>query len=118
MFSKVAPVSNLGNVAALGPLSVIAIMYMVIGFALTLTIKQFFWVPHRFRYGIFVAGGWASIDLSNSVILDITVSFHFEGDDDQTAAIAYSDALSLIFYVTFFTFGRKLVAMDFVGPDQ
>ncbi len=22
--------------------------------------KQLFWVPHRFRYGILVAGGWAN----------------------------------------------------------
>jgi hypothetical protein len=64
---------------------------------------------------------------------DITASFPFDGDDDQTNAIAYSDAFYLIFYVssawllmdtaevhpkvTFFTFGRKLAAMDFVGPD-
>jgi hypothetical protein len=45
---------------SLGPLIVIAIIYMTIGFALSLFIKQFFWVPYRFRYGIFVAGGWAS----------------------------------------------------------
>lgn len=29
--------------------------------AMAFVIKQFFWVPHRFRYGILVAGGWANV---------------------------------------------------------
>jgi hypothetical protein len=27
---------------------------------IALLVKQFFWVPHRFRYGIIVAGGWGN----------------------------------------------------------
>lgn len=60
---------------SLGPLIVIAIIYMAIGFALSLFIKQFFWVPYRFRYGILVAGGWASsCDISRSHV-SYTVQF-------------------------------------------
>ena len=43
-----------------GPLFLVAILYEAIGLAMSWIIKQLFWVPHRFRYGILVAGGWAN----------------------------------------------------------
>ncbi|KAG1730937.1 membrane transport protein-domain-containing protein [Suillus paluster] len=118
IFSRAASVLNVENDAALGPLLVIAAIYMAIGFALSLSIKQFFWVPHRFRYGIIVAGGWASIgDMTVSVILDIMASFPFDGEHDQDLAVAYSGVFYIIFYITLFTCGRELVKIDFTGPD-
>jgi predicted permease len=60
---------------SLGPLIVIAIIYMAIGFALSLFIKQFFWVPYRFRYGILVAGGWASSCDISGLHISYTVPF-------------------------------------------
>jgi predicted permease len=39
----------------------IALIYEAMGILLSLTVKQLFWVPHRFRYGILVAGGWSNI---------------------------------------------------------
>jgi len=50
-----------GNLVFLGPLFLVAILYEAIGLGLSWTIKQLFWVPHRFRNGILVAGGWANI---------------------------------------------------------
>jgi hypothetical protein len=103
----------------LGPLIVVAIIYMAIGFALSLSIKQFFWVPYRFRYGILVAGGWASsCDISRlnvsytvpfadwcfiaiSVMTDIMASLPFDGVHDQDLAVAYVGAFCVIFYVSF-----------------
>ncbi|KAG1722787.1 auxin efflux carrier [Suillus paluster] len=118
IFSRAASVLNAENDKALGPLFVIAIIYMAMGFALSLSIKKFFWVPHRFRYGVIVAGGWAGIgDITNSVITDMMASFPFDGEHDQDLAVAYSSAFFLIFYISLFTFGRKLIEMDFTGPD-
>ncbi|KAG2117557.1 hypothetical protein BD769DRAFT_1484543 [Suillus cothurnatus] len=119
---------------SLGPLIVIAIIYMTIGFALSLFIKQFFWVPYRFRYGIFVAGGWASsCDITMSVMTDIMASFPFDGVHDQNLAVTYVSAFCVIFYVSFawpflynaelrhkltiFLCGRNLIERDFIGPD-
>ena len=39
----------------------IALLYEAIGVVLAWIIKQFFWVPHQFRYGILVAGGWGNV---------------------------------------------------------
>jgi len=44
-----------------GPLIVVALVYEIIGILLGLMIKQFFWVPHRFRYGIILAGGVGNV---------------------------------------------------------
>jgi predicted permease len=44
----------------LGPLVIVALIYMLIGITLSWIIKQLFWVPHRFQHGIIVAGGWAN----------------------------------------------------------
>ena len=38
----------------------VALLYKLIGIALAWLIKQVCWVPHRFRYGILVAGGWGN----------------------------------------------------------
>ncbi|KAG1835397.1 hypothetical protein DFJ58DRAFT_847406 [Suillus subalutaceus] len=87
IFSRASSALNAENDAAFGPLIVIATIYMAIGFALSLFIKRFFWVPYRFRYGIFVAGGWASsCDITISVMTDIMVSLPFDGVHDQDLA--------------------------------
>lgn len=39
----------------------IALIYEAIGFVMAWAIKQVFWVPHRFRYGMLVAGGWGNV---------------------------------------------------------
>ncbi|PSS37046.1 hypothetical protein PHLCEN_2v1085 [Hermanssonia centrifuga] len=43
-----------------GPLFLVAFIYEGMGLLLAWIVKQFFWVPHRFRYGILVAGGWGN----------------------------------------------------------
>ena len=35
-------------------------MYEAMGMAIAAIIRLFFWVPHRFRYGLLVAGGWGN----------------------------------------------------------
>ncbi|KAG1880097.1 auxin efflux carrier [Suillus subluteus] len=118
IFSRASSALNAENDAAFGPLIVIATIYMAIGFALSLFIKRFFWVPYRFRYGIFVAGGWASsCDITISVMTDIMVSLPFDGVHDQDLAVTYVSAFCVIFYLTMFTCGRKLIERDFIGPD-
>ena len=58
-----------------GPLVLIALLYEAIGVVLAWLIKQFFWVPHRFRYGILVAGGWGNIgDIRESIYFGHTLA--------------------------------------------
>ena len=39
----------------------IAFIYEAIGIVMAWSIKQVFWVPHRFRHGMLVAGGWGNV---------------------------------------------------------
>ena len=42
------------------PLTVVGLLYGVVGVAMASIIKYFFWVPHRFRYGVLAAGAWGN----------------------------------------------------------
>ncbi|KJA26345.1 hypothetical protein HYPSUDRAFT_36646 [Hypholoma sublateritium FD-334 SS-4] len=119
MFSKIVPAFTTQNAGALGPLIVIALLYEALGMAMAFVIKQFLWVPHRFRYGILVAGGWGNVgDIPTAVIMSITGAAPFQGIQDQNLAVAYISAFILVFLVTLFPFGgHKLVAWDFEGGD-
>lgn len=43
-----------------GPILLALTLYQLYGLLLGFIIKQLFWVPHRFRYGIYVAAGWGN----------------------------------------------------------
>ncbi|KAJ3994796.1 auxin efflux carrier [Lentinula boryana] len=118
MFSKMVPAFTQDNVGALGPLILVAIIYEVLGVAMAWITRTLFWVPHRFRYGILVAGGWANVgDIPTSVVMSITGAAPF-GGSDQTLSVAYISAFILVYMITLFPMGgHYLVAKDFVGPD-
>ena len=78
MFSKIVPSFSLDNINTLGepvsavpgtgadcdrlgPLFLVAFLYEAIGLAQAWIVKQFFWVPHRFRHGILVAGAFGNV---------------------------------------------------------
>jgi auxin efflux carrier family protein len=44
-----------------GPLVLVAVIYQAFGVIFAWIVKQIFWVPHRFRYGIIVAGGFGNV---------------------------------------------------------
>ncbi|CAL1697211.1 unnamed protein product [Somion occarium] len=119
MFSKIVPAFTSDNIGALGPLVLVAVLYQILGFVFSFLIKQFFWVPHRFRYGIYVAGGWGNYgDIPTSVIMSMAGAAPFGGVHDQNLSIAYISVFILVFYITLFPMGGHiLVAKDFVGPE-
>ncbi|KAL5534926.1 ECM3_1 [Sanghuangporus sanghuang] len=120
MFSKIVPAFTSDNVGALGPLILVAFLYEAFGIIIAWLVKQFFWVPHRFRYGILVAGGWSNVgDVPTAVIMSITGSAPFNGSTDQTVAVAYLAAFIIVFFITLFPLGGvKLIERDYVGPDM
>ncbi|TFK33761.1 auxin efflux carrier [Crucibulum laeve] len=119
MFSKIVPAFTSQNISALGPLVLVAVLYEAIGIGIAWLVGQLFWVPHRFRYGILVAGGWGNVgDIPTSVIMSITAAAPFNGTSDQNLAVAYISAFILVFMVTLFPLGgHRWIAMDYVGPD-
>ncbi|KAI0345662.1 auxin efflux carrier [Trametopsis cervina] len=119
MFSKIVPSFSTSNIGTLGPLFLVGIIYEVLGLALAWFVRQFFWVPHRFRYGLLAAGGWSNYgDIPTSVVMSITAGPPFNSSSDQSLAVAYISAFILVFYITLFPLGgSRLIAWDWVGPD-
>ncbi|KAL9710416.1 Protein M3 [Leucoagaricus gongylophorus] len=120
LFSKLVTAFTKDNIKAFGPLVFVAVLYEALGVLLAWIIKQFFWVPHRFRYGILVAGGWGNVgDVSTAVLLSLTGNAPFQGTQDQNLAVAYISVFILVFTITLFPCGtHRVLAWDFVGPDE
>ncbi|KAI9437187.1 auxin efflux carrier [Lactarius indigo] len=119
LFSRIVPSFNPQNIGSLAPLTVVGLLYGVVGGVMAWIIKQFFWVPHRFRHGILAAGIWGNFgDIPTAIAMGITASAPFRGIDDENLAIAYISTLILVFFITLFPLGGFLiVAKDFDGPD-
>ncbi|KAG6331999.1 hypothetical protein ID866_7093 [Astraeus odoratus] len=118
-FSKIVPTFNSQSLSSLGPLVLIAVLYEAIGITMSWIIKQLFWVPHRFRYGILVAGGWGSIaDIPTAVVMGLMASSPFNGTEDENMAVAYLSVFVLVFCITLFIMGNvRWIEMDYHGPD-
>ncbi|KAH8105071.1 auxin efflux carrier [Phellopilus nigrolimitatus] len=119
MFSKIVPAFTPQNIDSLAVLVTLAFIYEALGFLLALGVKQFCWVPHRFRYGILCAGTISNYsDIPTAVITSITANLPFNAATDQTISVAYIAGFILIFFISLFPGGAyRLVEMDYVGPN-
>ncbi|KAJ7763194.1 auxin efflux carrier, partial [Mycena maculata] len=94
--------------------------YEGMGIVLACLIGRFFWVPHRFRWGMIVAGGWSNYgDIPTAVVMSITGAAPFNGTTDQTLSVTYIAGFILVYMITFFPMGgSRLIGFDYVGPDK
>ncbi|KIJ33030.1 hypothetical protein M422DRAFT_265058 [Sphaerobolus stellatus SS14] len=118
-FSKIVPTFDSKNISSIAPLLLMCVLYQTIGLLTSLVVSAVFWVPHRFRWGIIVAGIWGNYgDLPTAIIMSVTAVAPFQAAD-QDLAIAYIAAFVFMFMVTLFPMGgHYLVARDFYGPDK
>ncbi|KAL5534814.1 hypothetical protein ACEPAG_1278 [Sanghuangporus baumii] len=119
MFSKIVPAFTPQNINNLGVLVAIAFIYEAIGLFLAWSTKWFFWIPHRFRYGILCAGTISNYsDIPTAVITSITANRPFDPSTDQTISVAYVAGFIFVFFISLFPMGfHRLVEMDYAGPD-
>ncbi|KAH6904625.1 membrane protein [Coprinopsis sp. MPI-PUGE-AT-0042] len=119
MFSKIVPSFNQDNISAFGPLFLVGSLYQILGILAAWIIRQVFWVPHRFRNGILVAGGWGNVgDIPTSVIMSITAAAPFTASKDQDLSVAYISVFILVFTISLFPMGgQRWIIKDFEGPD-
>ncbi|KAF7304137.1 Auxin efflux carrier transmembrane protein [Mycena indigotica] len=119
MFSKIVPAFSVSNIHSIAPILLVAVIYIFIGLFIGWAVKQLFWVPHRFRWGIIVAGGWANTgDIPTAVVVSIMSAAPFNGTEDENLSVAYISGFLLVGLMSFFILGGiRLVTQDFVGPD-
>jgi predicted permease len=78
-------------------LVLVAIIYQALGIFFAWVIRYLFWTPHRFRYGLLVAGGWGNTgDIPTAVIMAVTASSPFNGSKDPGLSVAYISAFLLV----------------------
>lgn len=64
LFSSIVPAFTTANVSAIGPLVLLATVYILIGLLFGLVIREVFYVPRNFWQGVVVASGlsnWTSM---------------------------------------------------------
>ncbi|KAG8836282.1 Protein M3 [Serendipita sp. 399] len=108
------------NIRALGPLIVVGCIYQALGLVLALIIREFFWVPHRFRSGLIFAGIWSNWGdwKAIAIILSVAATAPFKAGDGDLG-VAYISIFILLFNVTLFPLGgHLLIANDFKGSDK
>ncbi|KAJ1310691.1 hypothetical protein OPQ81_009217 [Rhizoctonia solani] len=118
LFSKIVPGYTVQNIAALGPLILIACIYQLYGLVIAWITRKIFWVPRRFHSGILAAGIWSNWgDLPTAVIMSMTASAPFSpGDSD--VAVAYLSAFILVFFVTLFPLGgSRIIEKDYLDKS-
>ncbi|KAJ7146923.1 hypothetical protein C8R44DRAFT_864635 [Mycena epipterygia] len=100
IFSKIVPAFSVQNISAL---VLVAVLYQILGILIAWIVSQFFWVPHRFRWGILVAGGWGNVgDISTAVVLSIMSPTPFNGSADQTLSVGYIAGFIFVSVITFY----------------
>lgn len=111
------PSSQVLTDISLGPLVLVAVIYQILGISSAWLVRHLFWTPHRFRYGILIAGGWGNTGdirgspslvllslakltwfntIATAVITAVTASAPFAGPKDSGLSVAYISTLMLI----------------------
>ncbi|KIR60535.1 membrane protein [Cryptococcus bacillisporus CA1873] len=103
------------NIKAFGPLILIAVLYMILGFICAWFVREFFFVPPDFRYGILVMGALSNWgNLPTAVVQTLAKSAPFDPGTDVELGVAYIAVFVLAMNVCLFPMGlHKICAWDF-----
>ncbi|PIL31237.1 hypothetical protein GSI_05935 [Ganoderma sinense ZZ0214-1] len=88
--SRVVPAFTPSNISSLGPLVVIAIVYLAFGFLSGYLVREFCYVPRDFWQGIIVLTGMSSWgNLPNAIVLFVTQQAPFNPETDPALGVSY-----------------------------
>ncbi|KAK0441969.1 auxin efflux carrier [Armillaria borealis] len=90
LFSNIVPAFNPQNVSAMGPLFLVAFVYMALGLLFGALIREFCYVPRNFWAGILMAtalSNWGN--LPTAVVLTVTEQKPFNPDTDPQLGVSY-----------------------------
>ncbi|ODN79430.1 hypothetical protein L202_03414 [Cryptococcus amylolentus CBS 6039] len=115
IFGSMVSALSVENAPAMGPLVLVAVIYQILGFMFAWLIKELFYVPVDFRYGILVMGtvsNWGN--LPTAIVQTMAKSAPFDPDTDTELGVAYIAVFVFIMNLTLFPLGlHKLCAWDF-----
>ncbi|BGP42192.1 Protein M3 [Rhodotorula kratochvilovae] len=120
LFSKITPSINHDNAQAIGPIFLVAIVYLIISLLMGVIVRLVFPTPRNFRWGLLAAATWSNWgDLPTSVVQTVCASAPFSGAEDADLAVAYVAIFILVFYITLFPArGIHLIERDYTHPPR
>ncbi|CED85262.1 Auxin efflux carrier [Phaffia rhodozyma] len=119
IFASIVPSFSADNVSALGPLIMSAVLYELIGLVFSLIIREIFWVPRNFQWGILMAGtlsNWGN--LPTAIVQSVATNAPFDPDTDPTLGVAYISVFMIVYNLSFFSGAYKVCAWDFLGDPN
>ncbi|THU82606.1 auxin efflux carrier [Dendrothele bispora CBS 962.96] len=106
LFSNIVTSITTENAGAIGPLILVASIYVIIGFVLGAIIREFCYVPRNFWQGILVATGMSNWgNLPTAVVITVTAQAPFNGDTDPALGVSYVSMFILVFHFVFWVLG-------------
>lgn len=100
------PSFNDSNIQNFGPLSLIAILFVVIGTSLFAILREIFYVPGDFQWGFLMLGAmsnWGNLPIA--VVQSVGTEAPFDPSKDQALGIAYIAVFILIMNAMFYGVG-------------
>ncbi|WVQ80223.1 hypothetical protein IAT38_002328 [Cryptococcus sp. DSM 104549] len=115
VFGSMISAFDTENIKAFGDLTVVAVVYMLLGLAFSYAVREFFYVPADFQYGILVLGmisNWGN--LPTAVVQTVAKGDPFDPATDEELGVAYIAIFILLMNVVLFPCGlHKICAWDF-----
>ncbi|KAI0776750.1 auxin efflux carrier [Trametes elegans] len=106
IFANVVPSFTPANVSALGPVILIASIYMFSGFIMGIIIREICYVPRNFWQGIVIMTGMSNWgNLPNAIVLSVTQLPPFNPALDPALGVSYVSIFTVCYHMMFWVGG-------------
>ncbi|EPQ50561.1 hypothetical protein GLOTRDRAFT_66910 [Gloeophyllum trabeum ATCC 11539] len=110
IFANIVPAFTPANVAAIGPLMLLAYTYQILGFIFGYIIREIFYVPRNFWQGIVIMCG-----MTNSIVTSVTTQAPFDPNTDPELGVSFVSIFIVSYHITFWVFGgAKSLSWDYL----
>ncbi|KAJ4474504.1 auxin efflux carrier [Lentinula aciculospora] len=118
IFSNIVPAFTPSNISAIGPLMLLAVIYILVGFVSGLIIREVCFVPRNFWQGIIICTGMSNWgNLPTSVVQSVTAHAPFDGTTDVELGVSFVSIFIMVYHIFFWVFGAAAsLQWDFL-PD-
>ncbi|KAI0632968.1 auxin efflux carrier [Trametes polyzona] len=106
IFANIVPSFTPSNVSALGPVILIASIYMLSGFVMGIIIREICYVPRNFWQGIVIMTGMSNWgNLPNAIVLSVMQQPPFNPAVDPSLGVSYVSIFTVCYHVCFWVGG-------------
>ncbi|KAL7411591.1 auxin efflux carrier, partial [Mrakia frigida] len=119
VWASILPSFNSDNVSSIGPLLLTAFFYEVLGLFLAFLIREFFFVPREFQWGILIMvtlSNWGN--LPTAIVQSVAAAAPFDPATDPALGTGYVAVFILAYNLTFFTGLYRVCGWDFLDESE